>query len=216
MSARLALIAGAGGALGQALCAEFAAAGYRVAPLRRGSDNALRDAETTRRAVARIVDEQGPPQVLVCNAAHLRIAPFAELQPADFEAAWHAAVGTALGCVQAVLPGMLQQGRGALLFSGATASLRGGARFAAFASAKFALRGLVQSLAREFQPQGLHVAHVLIDGLLRGSASAQRFNAADERTLDPAAVARSYRWLAEQERSAWTHEIDLRPFSENF
>lgn len=211
-----ALIVGAGGVLGQALCAEFGGAGYQVSALRRSADCDLQDAAATRRAVARSVEAHGPPEVLVCNAAQLTIAPFAELQLADFEIAWRAVVGTALACVQAVLPGMLERGRGTLLFSGATASVRGGARFAAFASAKFALRGLVQSLAREFQPQGLHVAHVLIDGLLRGSPSAQRFNAADERTLDPAAVAKAYRWLAEQESSAWTHEIDLRPHTENF
>jgi len=103
-----------------------------------------------------------------------------------------------------------------MIFSGATAATRGTARFAAFASAKFALRGLTQSLAREYQSQGIHIAHVVIDGLLGGSASIGKFGGSEERSIDPAAVAVSYRMLAEQPSSAWTLELDVRPSSERF
>jgi len=154
--------------------------------------------------------------VLICNAAHLVVAPVMELGAADFEESLRIGVGTAFHCIQAVLPAMLERGRGTLLLSGATASLRGSARFAALAAAKFALRGFAQSLARELQPQGIHVAHVVLDSLLRGSPSVQRFGGNDSRGLDPAEVARAYRWLAEQNDSAWTHELDLRPHGERF
>ncbi|MEO8155762.1 MAG: SDR family NAD(P)-dependent oxidoreductase [Rhizobacter sp.] len=225
-SSRLAVIAGAGGVLGRALVVEFTAAGYTVAALRRDAASVdapahgfscnLSDAADAQRAMASVIGELGPVTALIYNAAHLVTAPFAELTPADFEAAWRASVPGAVACAQAVLPGMLQQGHGALLFSGATASVRGGARFAAFASAKFALRGLAQSLAREYHAHGVHVGHVVLDGVLAGSPAAQRFGVGDARALAPAEVASTYRWLAEQAPQAWAHEIDLRPHTENF
>ena len=144
------------------------------------------------------------------------MAPFLELAAADFESSWRAGVVSAAAAARAVLPGMLRERSGTILLTGATASLRGSANFAAFAVAKFGLRALAQSLAREYQPQGIHVAHVVLDGVLRGSGSAARFQLGDDRTLDPAAVARTYRQLAEQPRSAWTHELELRPASEKF
>lgn len=193
MSARLAVIVGAGGVLGAALSREFLAAGYDVVGVRRevspvdagvrivGCD--LESAAQTRIAVAGILAESDGVDVLVCNAA---------------------------------LPGMLRRRRGVMLFSGATASLRGSAGFAALATAKFALRGLTQSLAREYQSQGIHVAHIVIDGRLDGSASAERAGITGHRALDAAKVANAYRWIAEQPPSAWTHELDLRPTTEKF
>jgi NAD(P)-dependent dehydrogenase (short-subunit alcohol dehydrogenase family) len=111
---------------------------------------------------------------------------------------------------------MSARGRGTVIISGATASTRGTARFSAFAAAKFALRGLAQSLAREYQPAGVHVAHVILDGLLRGSKSVRRFGARDEDAMDPHAVALAFRQLAEQGSTAFTHEIDLRPHAGRF
>jgi NAD(P)-dependent dehydrogenase (short-subunit alcohol dehydrogenase family) len=222
------VIAGGGGVLGQALAREFAGAGYAVSALRRRADAAtaddpvhsmpcdLRDGPATRAALAQAAAARGPVQVLVYNAAHLVIAPVSELTAQQFEESWRVGAAGAFECMQAVLPSMLARGSGTLICSGATASLRGSARFAALAAAKFALRGLVQSLARELQPQGIHVAHVVLDGLLLGSPSVQRFGGADSRSIDPAEAARAYRWLAEQNRSAWTHELDLRPHSERF
>ena len=236
----VALIVGAGGVLGQSLVAEFAAAGYAVGSVRRRAEVAdapsapsapngpndatrihreacdLADPPAVEAAVARAVAALGAPDVLVCNAAHLVVAPFQSLQAEDFETAWRVGVAGAAAAVRAVLPPMRASGGGCIVFSGATASQRGGARFAAFASAKFALRGLAQSLAREVQPEGIHVVHVVLDGVLRGSRSEARFAAPGAPLLEPQAVAALYRQLAEQPPSAWTHELDLRPAGERF
>jgi NAD(P)-dependent dehydrogenase (short-subunit alcohol dehydrogenase family) len=121
----------------------------------------------------------------------------------------------------AALPLLLESGGGSLLLTGATASVRGGAAFIAFASAKAALRSLAQSAAREYGPQGVHVAHVVIDGGIDGerlrASSPERIAAAgDDGLLHPDAIAESYWHLHQQPRSAWTHELDLRPFKERF
>ena len=221
----VAVVAGAGGVLGRALVDRFAAAGYAVGTLRRGSASPgaaagescdLGDAAAVEAAAARLVAALGDADVLVCNAAQLIVAPFQELAAADFEAPWRVAVAGAAASVRAVLPAMRRRGRGTVIFSGATASKRGAARFAAFSSAKFALRGLAQALAREVQPEGVHVVHVVLDGLLRGSPSAARFGAAGANLLDPAAAAAAYLGLVDQPDSAWSHEIDLRPAGERF
>ena len=226
MNPKRVVIAGAGGVLGIALAREFAEAGYTVVGLRRHEAKVdpairtvrcdLRDPVTTHEVVARLVEEFAGIDVLICNAAHLSVAPFADLREEDFETAWRVGVGSAIGAVRAAVPSMLSQRRGAILFTGATGSLRGSARFAAFAAAKFALRGLAQSLAREYQPLGVHVAHVVIDGVLRDSPSVTRFGKDVERTIDPQHAAQTYRWLAEQAPSAWTHEVDLRSQAERF
>ena len=227
MNAPVAVVVGAGGVLGAALCEEFLAANYRVVGLRRNADsNALPGMRlapcdlsnplTTWRVMNELVAELGRVDVVVCNAAHLKIAPFAELSLEDFDAAWRAGVGTAFASARAVLPAMLARKSGAIIISGATASTRGAARFSAFASAKFALRGLAQSLAREYQPAGIHVVHVVLDGILRGSASVARFSTKDEDCMDPRDIAHTYRLLAEQRTNAWTHEIDLRPGNGRF
>jgi NAD(P)-dependent dehydrogenase (short-subunit alcohol dehydrogenase family) len=223
----VAVVVGAGGVLGRALCEEFLAANYRVVGLRRGADPDpaaatrivpcdLSNPLTTWRVMNTLVAELGRVDVAICNAAHLRIAPFADLSLADFDESWRAGVGTTFATARAVLPAMSARRTGALLISGATASLRGAARFSAFASAKFGLRGLAQSLAREYQPRGIHVAHVVLDGILRGSASATRFSSKDEDCMDARDIAHTYRLLAEQRANAWTHEIDLRPSSGRF
>jgi len=210
-----ALIAGSGGVLGEALAQEFSQAGYTVAGLRR-TDCDLADAAACASAMAAMAERHGPVDVLLYNAAHLAVAPFLELAAADFDACWRSGPLGAANCARAVLPSMLDRGHGSLLFTGATASLRGSARFAAMAMGKFGLRGLAQALAREYQPRGIHVAHVVLDGLLRGAASVQRFGASDGQAMDPRAVAASYRALAEQPRTAWTQEQDLRTLSEKF
>jgi len=227
VTSRLALIIGGGGVLGQALCDEFVGAGFDVACLRRNPTPDARssvssmacdlaDAAAVHDAVAQVIRERGPVNTLIHNAAHFRAAPFLELSAADLEESWRVGVAGAAAAARATLPSMLQHRRGTIVFSGATGSLRGSANFAALASAKFALRGLAQALAREYQAAGIHVAHVVIDGLLSGSPSLQRFARPDARTLDPADVARTFRWIAEQPVSAWTHELDLRPVGERF
>jgi NAD(P)-dependent dehydrogenase (short-subunit alcohol dehydrogenase family) len=226
VNAPVALVVGAGGVLGGALCEEFQSAGYRVIGLRRFEARTDEVAElmrcdltnplTTWRVISALVQRHGHIDVAICNAAQLDVAPFMELALEQFMAAWSASVGTAFACARAVLPAMQARGRGALIMSGATASLRGSPRFSAFASAKFALRGLAQSLAREYQPAGVHVAHVVIDGILRGSASAASFAKSADLSLEPRCVAQTFRMLAEQHPSAWTHELDLRPHAERF
>jgi NAD(P)-dependent dehydrogenase (short-subunit alcohol dehydrogenase family) len=225
------LIVGAGGVLAKALTTEFSGAGYAVFGIRRERTidkqqsvgglsrmyhGCLHDLSTIKHVVNEIETSHGLIDVLVYNAAHLVMKPFLELSADDVTESWQASVAGAVASAQAVLPHMVRQGRGAIIFSGATASLRGTARFAAFASAKFALRGLSQALAREYQSQGIHVAHVVIDGLLRGSASVSRFGGYEEKTIDPAVIAGTYRWLVEQHKSAWTLELDIRPNTERF
>lgn len=228
MTVKNVVIVGAGGVLGEAVGREFLAGGYAVVGLRReGSTTTgdtgcrivscdLQDPAEVQHTVTRLVAELGRIDVLICNTAQLVIAPFAELTASNFESVWRAGVVSAIGSVQSVLPTMIDQGSGAIIFTGATASTRGSAHFAAFASAKFALRGLAQSLAREYQPRGIHVVHVVLDGLLRGSASQTRFGGDAGNCIDPNQVAKTYRWLAEQHASAWTHEVDIRPSGENF
>lgn len=237
----LAIVTGVGPGLGTALARRFAADGYLVWAISRSggpSDAAPEpsrtDTETGSKgdaiqhvvgdvtdgtSIGRIVEQAreqaGPARILIHNAARFLHAPFLDIAPADFEAVWRVTCEGAFHAAQAVLPDMEREGHGTIIFTGATAALRGGSGFAAFASAKFALRGLAQSLAREFGPKGIHVAHVNIDGLIWGR-SAQRFAAARETCLEPDAIAELYANIAAQPRSAWTHELDVRPFSEKF
>jgi NAD(P)-dependent dehydrogenase (short-subunit alcohol dehydrogenase family) len=116
---------------------------------------------------------------------------------------------------------MAQRGRGTILFTGATASVRGGAGFSGFAGAKHALRALAQSMARELGPQGIHVAHVVVDGAIDGAFIRSLMPDAAERLardeiLRPEEIAKNYVWLHKQQRSAWTHEMDLRPWAEKW
>jgi NAD(P)-dependent dehydrogenase (short-subunit alcohol dehydrogenase family) len=221
------LIVGAGGVLGTAMVREFSSAGYQVATLRRGSARSdshaafeyfcdLGNPAEVQRTAGDAASALGGVDVLIHNAAQFTMGPFLELTDAQFDACWRAGGGGAAAAARAILPAMLAAGQGAMLFSGATGSVRGSARFSAFSAAKFGLRGLAQSLAREYHSHGIHVAHVVLDGLLRGSPSVERFGGRDALTIDPAEAARTYRWLAEQPASAWTHELDLRPKGERF
>jgi len=225
---RRALIVGTGGALGPALVSQFAKAGYVVDAIVRRSQSItsteaaftqacdLTATDSARRILDRWAAQRGGVDVVVFNVAALVAGTFQSLALEDFERSFHASVGAAVICVQAVLPGMLERGAGTLLFTGATASVRGSSGFSAFAAAKFALRGLAQSLAREYQPRGIHVAHIVLDGLLRGSPSVSRFAGKPSLALDPDDVAKAYVWLAAQAPSSWTHELDLRHHEERF
>jgi NAD(P)-dependent dehydrogenase (short-subunit alcohol dehydrogenase family) len=154
--------------------------------------------------------------VLIHNAQLLMIKPFADISAEAFEQVWRVACLGAMASAQAVLPHMAARQRGTVILSGATAGLRGGANFSAFASAKFALRGLAQALAREFGPRGVHVAHVVIDGLIDAPQTDLRFGPAAAGRMDSKSVAQAYLDLAAQNPSAWTQEMDLRPFGERF
>src|SRR5438477_3200357 len=136
--------------------------------------------------------------VLIHNAQLLMIKPFADTSTEEFEQVWRVACLGAMASAQAVLPHMAARRQGTVIFSGATAGLRGGANFSAFASAKFALRGLAQSLAREFGPGGVHVAHLVLDGLIDEVQTEQRFGASSSARMAPQAIARVCLELAAQ------------------
>ena len=190
-SAPLAVISGIGTGLGSSLCRRLSREGFAVAGLARsetqgrrlehelsGNATAFRfyacditDEASVSATVSQLSEDWGPPSVLVHNAGQLLIKPFVEVTAAEFEAMWRVTALGAMLTAKAVIPGMKAQGGGTIIFTGATAGTRGGARFSAFASAKFALRGLAQSLAREHGPLGIHVVHAVLDGIMWGGIS---------------------------------------------
>lgn len=158
---------------------------------------------------------------VVYNAGNNSMTPFADLTSEAFEDFWRVCCFGGFLAAKRALPILAAQGSGSLLFTGASASLRGKPAFGHFASAKAALRNLAQALAREYGPAGVHVAHVIIDGLVDGDRARAYFtNYLDtlgpQGALDPAAVAEAFWSIHAQPRSAWTHELDLRPFSESW
>ena len=224
----IAVVVGAGPGLGNALVQRFARANMTVAAVSRqgGHVDAAPVADRPRvtgfacdatqsaavtATFAKIDRELGVPDVVVFNVGTWDRAGVLDISEALFVDAWR------IGCLGGFLVGqaaarlMLPRGKGTIIFSGATGSIRGGAGFAAFAVPKFGLRALAQSMARELQPKGLHVAHVLLDGMIAAEGAA-----ASDTALAPAAIAETYYQLHRQERPAWSHEIDLRPVSEKF
>jgi NAD(P)-dependent dehydrogenase (short-subunit alcohol dehydrogenase family) len=163
------------------------------------------------------LDEQlGTPSLVVYNAGLRVRGPIEALDPADVQRAWMVGCFGGFLVAQQAVRRMLAMGRGTILFTGATASVKGFAQSAGFAMGKFALRGLAQSLARELAPKGLHVAHIVIDGGIASSYAKSAQDRASDRFLDPDAIAREYLHLHRQQRSAWTWELELRPHTENF
>ena len=157
---------------------------------------------------AAVERDLGLPRLVVFNASAFTRKPVVELTPAEIESAWRASCLGGFLVGRAAARAMLPGGPGTILLTGATASLRGSANFAAFAVGKFGLRALAQSMARELGPQGIHVAHVIVDGGIGENA--------EESRLAPDAIAGSYWHLHSQPKSAWTLELDLRPWVEKF
>jgi len=157
-----------------------------------------------------------PARVVVFNAApRPSFKPALELDPEVLKAGLDTTVMGALHVAQAAMPGMIEKGDGVLIFTGATAAVRGGANFADFAVPKFALRGLAQCLARGYQRDGVHVCHVIVDGFVDHPESREKGFIKDNMPLmDPAAVADAYYYLAHQDKSVWTQEMDMRPYDE--
>jgi NAD(P)-dependent dehydrogenase (short-subunit alcohol dehydrogenase family) len=157
----------------------------------------------------------GAPDVVIYNASFRTRGPFVELDPLDVEKSLAVTAYGGFLVAQQATRRMLPKKHGAILLTGASAGVKGYPQSAPFAMGKFALRGLAQSMARELSPQGIHVAHVVIDG---GIKSARRAEAADnpDSLLDPDAIAESYMHLIHQPRSAWAWEIELRPWVEKF
>jgi len=228
------VVAGAGPGLGRALAQRFIQSGMRAALLARNEARlrelaALLGGEawphacdlTDPGAVAAAFDtlerELGPAQCVIFNAGTYRPDAVVDIAPGDFLECWK------IGCYAGFLVGqqaarrMAARGSGTILFTGATASLRGSARFANLASPKFALRALAQSMARELDGRGVHVAHVIIDGQIRAPARPPASaGAMPDSQLAPEAIAECYWQLHAQPRSAWTLELDLRPWVEKF
>lgn len=227
------LLTGAAQGLGASIAAAFAAAGHDVVGVARTERSSAQLARLVERgggAYTHLVCDVGQPidvaavlqphadrvDVFVHNPHVLITKPFEQTTAEEFEQAWRVACLGAMTSAQLVLPHMTARGKGTIIMTGATAGIRGAAQFSAFASAKFALRGLAQSLAREFGPSGVHVAHVILDGLIDEPQTDRRFGPARSTRMDPDALAAAYLALASQRRSAWSHEIDLRPFAERF
>lgn len=223
-NAGLVLIAGAGNGLGMSLMKKFAAAGYDPVGINRSKADGdvdilqadLTSMKETQAAVEAAIEKYGNPKIVIHNTAQLTIKPFLEMDEGEFEYVWRNMVLSAHNLARASLIPLISGGGGAFIVSGATASLRGGNKFSAFASAKFALRGLTQSLAREFQPKGVHVAHVILDGIIDTPKSRELHGMDPARMMSPDDIAQAYLDLAHQPQSTWTHELDLRPASESF
>ncbi|MFC5342599.1 SDR family NAD(P)-dependent oxidoreductase [Brevundimonas staleyi] len=237
------LIVGAGDGVGSAIARAFAREGLAVCVTRRlrhldkleslvasiredgGEAHAFgvdaRDEDETIALVDRIEAEIGPLSVVVFNiGANVRF-PVTETTAQVYSKVWEMAALAGFFTGREAARVMTPRGKGTILFTGATASTRGGAGFSAFAGAKAALRQLAQSMARELGPKGLHVAHVVVDGMIDGTFA--RSIAPDIQTLldedailKPDEIARNYVWLHNQQRSAWRFELDLRPWKETW
>lgn len=227
---RSALIVGAGAGISAALARCFAQLGVQVALTARnvqkldalvqstGAQAFAADAsdpEAVARLFNQVGDRMGDPEIVIYNAAARVQGPLAELDPCAVQKSLAISAFGGFLVAQQAAKRMLLRGRGAILLTGATAGIKGFAHSAAFAMGKFALRGLAQSAARELGPKGIHVAHFIIDGEVR---SAQRPDPAQrpDSTLDPEAIAQAYIAVLRQPRSAWSQEIDLRPWVERF
>jgi NAD(P)-dependent dehydrogenase (short-subunit alcohol dehydrogenase family) len=232
---QVAVIVGVGPGLGFALVRRFARAGMGVALAARSKEHLEQllasapvegarayacdaaDKAAVDRVFAQVEQDLGAPEVVVFNAGAFRPGGILEIDPEEFEQCWR------IGCLAGFLVGqaaarrMVAQGHGTILFTGATAALRGSAHFANLAVPKFGLRALAQSMARELGPKGVHVGHVIIDGQILSERYAHlEAGRGPDSLLQPDAIAEMYYQLHAQPRSAWTLELDLRPWSEKF
>jgi NAD(P)-dependent dehydrogenase (short-subunit alcohol dehydrogenase family) len=232
-SARTALIVGAGSGISAAFARALKTEGYTVALAARDVDKLAALAQETG-AVALVVDAARPESVaglfaevdrrlghldvVLYNASYRARGPFLDLVPAEVARSIEVSALGAFLVAQQAARRMVARGEGAIFFTGASASVKGYAQSAPFAMGKFALRGLAQSIARELQPKGIHVAHFVIDGGVRNAerGRAEPAGAAPDSLLDPAAIAATYMATLKQPRSAWSLEVELRPWVERF
>ncbi len=239
---QVAVIAGVGPGLGKALVRKFRQEGCRVGMLARSGSYLTSLEEEFRRGASgsgppgvlavpcdvtnpqqvssafnRVRETLGPVEILINHASQSAWKGLVDLSLEEFESAWRVAAYGALLCTREAVPDMLRKGSGTIIFTGATSSIRGRGGALDFSSAKFAVRGMAESLARELWPKGIHVAHVVIDGVIGPTEPRRQPTAAPSGPLlDPAAIADSYWSLVKQAPSAWTLELDLRPFQEEF
>jgi NAD(P)-dependent dehydrogenase (short-subunit alcohol dehydrogenase family) len=158
----------------------------------------------------------GAPELVVYNASARVRGPFTDIDPGAVLKAIEVTAYGGFLVGQEAARRMLAAGRGSILFTGASASVKGYAQSASFAMGKFALRGLAQSMARELAPQGIHVAHFVIDGGIRQPGDPRAAQRGEDGLLDPDAIARTYLQIHDQPRNAWTWEVELRPWTESF
>src|SRR6266702_714010 len=227
---RTALIVGAGSGLSASIARVFANANMTVALAARGiEDLAPLAAETGAKLFACHATDRdqvmklfadvsaaiGAPEAVVYNASHRVRAPIIDLDPAEVEKSMAVSAFGGFPVAQEAVRRMLPRAHGAILLTGASASVKGYAQSAAFAMGKFALRGLAQSMARELAPKGIHVAHIIIDG---GIKSERRQEQADKTAslLNPTSIAATYLHVIHQPHSAWSAEVELRPWVESF
>jgi NAD(P)-dependent dehydrogenase (short-subunit alcohol dehydrogenase family) len=225
-------VVGVGPGNGAALARRFAAAGYRLALLARTTDftdaliaelgvsaraypcDAAHPVAVTE-AFGRIAEELGPVDVLCYNAGSGMRGPVDTLDLGAFEAAWRVNALGLLAASQAVVPEMKAKGGGAIIITGATASRRGGAQTAAFAPAKAAQRSLAESMAKRLWPVGIHVALIIVDGAVNLPRTREMLpDKPDDFFIAPADFGETAYWLAHQPRSAWSFEVEARPFKE--
>lgn len=223
----LCIIVGAGEGLGNSLALEFAKQGYQVVGLNRSLVNESQEnitmmqvdaahEQAVRDVLNGVIEKYGVPEVLIHNTSQLYIEPFAETSVEHLTTAWQSMVLSAFNSMRMIVPKMAEQSKGTVIVSGATGSLKAGANFSAFTSAKFGLRGLVQSVAREYQKQGVHIAHVILDGILDTPASRKLHSLDPADMMSTHEVAEAYMQIVQQKPSAWMHEVDLRPKNEIF
>jgi len=236
MTQEVAVVIGVGSGLGIALVRCLAGAGQQVIAAARdgGRLRALldeagpagpvdaqacdaRDPQQVMALFSQVAAAHGPPSLVIYNVGVLARGKILELTPAAFESAWRSITLGGFLVGQAAAGLMRPLGRGTILFTGATSALRGKAGFAAAAAARAGLRALAQSMARELGPEGIHVAHVVVDGGINRPELAERIaGMPPDSLLDPDAIAGSFLALHRQHRSAWTQELDLRPWREQF
>lgn len=238
MADRVAAVLGVGPGLGAAVAGRFAREGYAIGLMARSEESLsgaceeikgaggeafavtadATDPASVAKALGEVRDSLGAPEVFVYNAGAFRMGGILELSPEDFDRCWKANCAGAFYGAQQVLPAMLERGSGTVILTGATAALRGSARFSALAVGKFGLRALAQSMAREFGPRGIHVAHAVIDGQI-DTPRVREMSGGDREghtMLSPDAIAEAYWQLHVQDPTAWTLELDLRPAVERF
>jgi NAD(P)-dependent dehydrogenase (short-subunit alcohol dehydrogenase family) len=227
---KTALIVGTGSGLSASLARLFAKEGMKIAVAARRAGNlealaketgarAFSCDATQRAEVAKLFSELnatfGDPDVVVYNASYRTRGPFIVLEPDEVEKSLAVTAFGGFLVAQEAAKRMLPQGHGAILFTGASASVKGYAQSAPFAMGKFALRGLAQSMARELSPHGIHIGHIVIDGGIRSQSRPVPPDKPDS-MLDPDAIAQNYLHLLRQPRSTWAWEIELRPWVEKF
>jgi len=234
---KVAAVLGVGPGLGAAVARRFASEGFAVALMARTEESvtAVREEiengggtalpvstdatnpDSVAAAFERVRAELGDPEVFVYNAGAFQMGGVLEVSPAQFDECFRANCAGAFYAAREVLPAMVEAGHGTVLLTGASAALRGKARFSALAVGKFGLRALAQSMAREFGPQGIHVSHVIIDGQINTPRMREMSPDREEHTLlSPDAIAETYWRLHSQDHTAWTLELDLRPSVESF